>query len=211
MNYKSRKIKIYNYFISIVAFVSLFPLLTKTENEILKYIEKTTVIILLWDYFLRWLLADKKLKKGKLSYVLYPLTPLALINFISLLPNNKLCILRIVKILEILPYSKGFNYIISVLKKEKSVLMSVFILEGGYIFFSALIMFTFEPYTFNDFFDALYWAVSALTTIGYGDFCPKTDLGRLISVMLSIFGIGVIALPSGIIVAGFVKELNNKK
>lgn len=77
-----------------------------------------------------------------------------------------------------------------------------------YIFISALIMFTFEQQSFDDYFEALYWATTALTTVGYGDVAPVTWVGRLISMVSSLFGIAVIALPAGIVTAGFVEEIN---
>ena len=62
-------------------------------------------------------------------------------------------------------------------------------------------------YLFDDFFDAFYWAACTLTTVGYGDLYPISDTGRVISVISSIVGIAIIALPSGIITAGYMEEL----
>ena len=64
---------------------------------------------------------------------------------------------------------------------------------------------------FDDFFDAFYWAACTLTTVGYGDIYPVSDIGRLISIISSIVGIAIIALPSGIITAGYIEELNARK
>ena len=65
--------------------------------------------------------------------------------------------------------------------------------------------------TFGDFFDALYWATVTLTTVGYGDMIPVTDLGRLISMLSSLFGVAIIALPSGVITASYLVELRSSK
>jgi voltage-gated potassium channel len=64
---------------------------------------------------------------------------------------------------------------------------------------------------FNSFFDAFYWAACTLTTVGYGDIYPISDIGRIISVISSIVGIAIIALPSGIVTAGYMEELVNRK
>lgn len=64
---------------------------------------------------------------------------------------------------------------------------------------------------FDDFFDAFYWAACTLTTVGYGDIYPVSDIGRLISIISSIVGIAIIALPSGIVTAGYIEELNERK
>ena len=65
--------------------------------------------------------------------------------------------------------------------------------------------------TFASFFDALYWATVTLTTVGYGDLCPVTELGRFISMLSSLFGVAIIALPSGVITASYLDELRALK
>jgi voltage-gated potassium channel len=65
--------------------------------------------------------------------------------------------------------------------------------------------------TFRDFFDALYWATVTLTTVGYGDLTPVTDIGRLVSMLSSLFGVAVIALPSGVITASYLEELRDTR
>ena len=62
---------------------------------------------------------------------------------------------------------------------------------------------------FENFFDALYWATVTLTTVGYGDMIPVTDIGRLVSMLSSLFGVAIIALPSGVITASYLDELRN--
>lgn len=90
------------------------------------------------------------------------------------------------------------------------MLSAVGTLSVAYVLVSALIVYNIEPETFNTFFDAIYWAVVSLTTVGYGDIYPVTTLGRLVTMVSSIFGIAIIALPSGVITAGYLAELNNK-
>ena len=67
-----------------------------------------------------------------------------------------------------------------------------------------------EPDSFDTFFDAVYWATVSLTTVGYGDIYPVTGIGRVVTMLSSIFGIAIIAMPSGIITAGFMEELSIK-
>ena len=76
-------------------------------------------------------------------------------------------------------------------------------------------MFNAEPHinpqtgdkTINSFFDALYLATVTLTTVGYGDLCPVTNVGRIVSMLSSLFGVAIIALPSGVITASYLEEL----
>ena len=75
---------------------------------------------------------------------------------------------------------------------------------------SALLMFTVEAESFDNFFEAVYWATMSLTTVGYGDIYPVSSLGRAITMVSSLMGIAIIALPSSIITAGYIKELNQR-
>ena len=87
-----------------------------------------------------------------------------------------------------------------------------------YILLTALIMFNVEmgvaedgTVVFATFFDAIYWAATTLTTVGYGDIYPVSDFGRVISMISSLFGVAIIALPSGVITASYLEELREWK
>ena len=116
-------------------------------------------------------------------------------------------------------FTDKFPVLGRVLKKEKYVLLTVLGVAVFYVFLTALIMFNAEPHvnpetgetTFGSFFDALYWATITLTTVGYGDLTPVTKIGRLVSMLSSLFGMAVIALPSGVITASYLVELRNVK
>ena len=66
-----------------------------------------------------------------------------------------------------------------------------------------------EPDSFNNYFDAVYWATVSLTTVGYGDLYPVTIVGRIVAMLSSLFGIAIVALPSGIITAGYLNEIEH--
>ena len=78
----------------------------------------------------------------------------------------------------------------------------------AYILISALVIYNVEPESFETFFDAIYWATISLTTVGYGDIYPITTIGRIVTMISSAFGIAIIALPSGVITAGYLDEIN---
>lgn len=210
--------------------VSIIPLMFAERHAWFKTIEQTTVTIFIIDYLLRWITADYRCGKQKISFLMYPFTVWAIIDLLSILPGlhilgNGFKILRITRLLRILRlfkfirYSDKIQVLGKVINKEKTILWTVFVIAVFYVFLTALIMFNAEPRinpdtgvaTFETFFDALYWATVTLTTVGYGDVIPVTNIGRLISMISSLFGVAIIALPSGVITASYLDELRNNK
>lgn len=218
--------RLYDWYMLIMIIASITPLMFIDDYPIFKVVEIVTEIAFIIDYLLRWSTANLQLKKGLLSYILYPFTPMAIIDLLSILPGLNLIspefkllrltrLLKTIRLLKIFRYSDKITMFLRVLKKERQVLLSVLILALFYIFVTALIMFNAEPHvnpetgaiTFHSFFDALYWATVTLTTVGYGDLCPITDIGRVVSMRSSLFGVAIIALPSGVITASYLEEL----
>ena len=187
-----------------------------------KIIDSVTVGIFILDYMARLLTADLKLKKSVSSFFLYPFTPMAIIDLLSILPSLTILadgfkILRVFRLLrtfkvlrafKFLRYSKSFVVIMSVYKKQKKILSAVATMAIVYIILSALVIYNVEPESFETFFDAIYWATISLTTVGYGDIYPVTTIGRVVTMVSSMFGIAIIALPSGVITAGYLEEMN---
>lgn len=213
--------RIYDIFMLTVIFVSLVPIIVKEPSTTFIIIDYICAYIFITDYVLRWITSDLKLEK-KLSIIRYPLTPFAIIDLLAILPTftalspafrifKTLRVFRALRAFKVLRYSKNFVMISNVIKKNASMLLSLFACALFYIFISALLIFSIEPQCFDNFFEALYWATTALTTVGYGDVYPITNAGRLISMLSSFFGIAMVALPSGVITAGFIKEIENNK
>lgn len=74
----------------------------------------------------------------------------------------------------------------------------------------ALVIFNVEPDSFDTFFDAVYWACVSLTTVGYGDIYPVSSLGRVVTMVSSLIGVALIALPAGIITGGYMDEMRQE-
>lgn len=221
---------LYDVFMFCSIILSVVPLMFWDKYPVFWYIEVFTTAVFIIDYILRWITADYKLGKGAHSFVSYPYSSWAIIDLLTILPSFQLLgsnfkilrtlrLLKILRLLKALRYSDQIFLFVKVLKKEQKVLTAVLLFAAAYIFVTALVMFNFEPRinpntgneTFSTFFDAIYWSTVTLTTVGYGDLCPATDLGRLISMFSSLFGVAVIALPSGIITASYLDELRNLK
>ena len=204
--------KAYDVFMFLTIIVSLIPLTTKSHTGIFMWLDFVSTIIFIIDYLLRLLTADYKLEKGKLSFFLYPFTFLALADLLCILPslfllNNSLRLFKILRVFKFIRYSKNIQILTNVLKKQKDSLMIVGLLALGYIFISALIIFNVEASTFPNFFDALYWATISLTTVGYGDIYAVSTTGKIITMISSFLWIAIVALPAGIITAGYMKEI----
>ena len=217
--------QVYDILMIISIVLSIVPLAFKESNVCFLAIDKITVCIFIIDYLLRIITADKKLNEGMVSFLKYPFTPMAVIDLISILPsvmyiNSSLKLLRlfrlfrafrVFRVFKAFRYSKNIRIIINVFKKQRDALTIVGVLAIGYIFTTALVIFNVEPETFDSFFDALYWATVSLTTMGYGDIYAVTNIGQLITMISAVFGIAIVALPAGIITAGYMEEINNKK
>lgn len=215
---------VYDYAMILVILASLLPLAFKEASPVLIVLDKASVGVFILDYILRLATADLKLKKGPVSFFLYPVTVMALLDLLCILPSftpmaeglRLLKIIRLLRTFRVLRAAKMFRYsrsillIVDVIREQRAALLAVGSLAAGYILVSALVIFNVEPDSFETFFDAVYWATVSLTTVGYGDIYPVTTAGRVITMLSSILGIAVVALPSGIITAGYLDRLRRR-
>ena len=192
----------YDAFMMAMILLSMVPLVFKQTTPLLIALDVVTVAVFMVDYLLRWSTADYKFQK-----------PGLLLNagFKVLRLLRLMRALRVFRVLRVVRYSKSLKIIGNVLKGSRESLLAVGSLAVAYILISALVIFNAEPDSFYDFFEAIYWATVLLTTVGYGDIYPVTTAGRLVAMASSIFGIAIVALPAGIITAGYMKELEKKK
>ena len=215
--------KIYDYFMMIIIILSLIPLAFKNTNKVFNAIEMFSTVIFITDYILRWITADIKYNDTSVkSFIRYPFSFMAIIDLFSVLPsitmiNSGFKVLRVLRLIrtfrvfKLFRYSKNIQIISNVLKKSKSALITVGTLAIGYTVICALIIFNVEPDSFENFFEAIYWATVSLTTMGYGDIYPVTDFGRIITMLSAFVGIAIVALPAGIITAGYMSEIESNK
>lgn len=216
---------IYDFVMMAAIVISIIPLAFKQTNTVFQWIDYITVTIFILDYILRLITADYKLNKSIGSFFLYPITPMAMVDLISILPSltvlnsgfrllklfRLLRTLKVLRALKFLRYSKSFETIVNVFKKQKRVLTAVGTMAIAYILVSALVIYNVEPESFETFFDAIYWATVSLTTVGYGDIYPVTAIGRIVTMISSVFGIAIVALPSGVITAGYLAEIEKQE
>lgn len=222
---------IYDSFMMIVIVLSLIPLAFKETNIVFTVIEQISVAIFMIDYVLRIITADYKMNKCSgggvqraTAFLLYPITPMALIDLVVIIASlnfisagykvlklfRLMRTFRVFRALKIARYSKSITIISNVMKKQKEPLLAVCALAVAYILLCALVIFNVEPETFDNFFSAIYWATVSLTTMGYGDIYPVTTIGQIVTMVSSFVGIAIVALPAGIITAGYMEEINKQ-
>lgn len=225
--------RIYDWVMLFAIVIGILPLMFREYQTIFWYFDLISGVCFLLDYLLRWMTADLSSKHHRhsvVAFLTYPFRPMAIIDLLSILPTFNLIsntfklarvsrLLKLLRVIKVVRYYEPLLIILAVIKRQGRILWTVFSLAIFYIFITALIMFNAEEeinpetglYLFDSFFDAFYWAACTLTTVGYGDLYPVSHVGRVISIISSMVGIAIIALPSGIVTAGYIDELRNRK
>ena len=209
----------YDIFMIAVIILCIIPLVVRESNEVFDVFDAIAVTVFIIDYILRLITADYYYKDHRLrSFLRYPISPMAIIDLLSILPFitplhasfKALRLLRLIialRVIALLRYSRSVQILKRVFLRQKEALLAVFGFTLAYILITAIIMFQIEPDTFDNFLDAFYWATVSLTTVGYGDITAVSDAGRLFTILSNFVGIAVIALPAGVVTAGYLEEM----
>jgi len=197
--------------------------LSKTYHRLFQNFEVISVAIFSLEYIYRTVLNFRRNKNLKYNYSFY-----GLIDLIAVLPfflplafafdSRALRILRLIRALRVLKvsqHSKAVKHLLQVFKQIKGELTLTFFLSLILIVFSGIVVYYVEnpsqPDVFNNIGNSIWWALATLTTVGYGDIYPITVLGKLIASFVAIVGIGLIAIPTGLISATYVDILKKEK
>ena len=140
----------------------------------------------------------------------------AIIDLIAILPSYRgiriLRVLILFRAFKMLRYTKSLNGFIYVLKNKKFELMTLLTLVAFFIFIAGIMLYVFEGDNKNpnihNLFDAFYWALITISTVGYGDIAPVTPEGRVETMVIVIIGIGLIAFGTSLIVASFNERMS---
>ncbi len=226
---------VYALIIFFIVAISISTLAFRTETQErykgwFTVIELIVFIILTVDYALRWFTAPARFVSKTKALILFPFTMVSLMLLISILPSLYIIgnylpkgdtkdffvklqtfkfmrILRIIMLANLFPPLAIFKRVIA---KNKWILYNVFFIVVITIIVFALVMYNVEQNAkdaqIKSFKDALYFSTITLTTIGFGDIAPKSDVGKAIVMVMSIIGIGILAIPSGVIAGGFLSE-----
>lgn len=222
--------QVYDSLMLVAIALGTVSLLFREYLPLFWYFDLISGIIYIVDYLLRWTTCDLRSEKPRWkAFLIYPFTPMAILDLLSILPtfdvvSSTYKLAKSARLLKIFRFTKIIHYIgpleifVTVLKKQWKLLLAVALVAIFDILITAIIMFQSEQeidlvtgeYIFQNFYDAFYWATITLTTVGYGDLYPVSDLGKTLSIISSLLGIGIIAMPSSIITAGYMQELNRR-
>ncbi len=228
--------KLFDIIIVILIILSMISVILSTFNNIPSWItnlmskfEIISIVIFTIEYLLRIWTADLLYPHiGKIkSRIKYIFSFMALIDLVAILPFylpfvtnidlrslRLLRLFRMARIFKINRYTTALNSVSNVLIKKKDQLISSLSVVFILMLIASILMYYCEhdaqPDVFDNAFSGFWWAIATLTTVGYGDIYPVTILGKILSAIMALLGIGLVAVPTGIISAGFSEEINEK-
>lgn len=204
---------------SVVRFsIDTLPNLEDSVRDLIEFAEFLFVLIFTLEYAIRLFREDKPLRYA-LSFFgiidLLAIIPYYITALLGLQPLRLLVLFRLLRILKLTRYLTALRRFSSALHETREELIIFFAASTIIIFLSAVGIYHFEhqaqPEAFRNFFDALWWSVVTLTTVGYGDLYPITVGGRLFTFVVLLTGLGLIAVPTGIIASSLnsIREDNS--
>jgi voltage-gated potassium channel len=201
-----------------------------TARAVMNGVEVVSVIVFTIEYLLRVWTADMLYPqyRGVKARLKYIFSFMALIDLIAILPFylpliipidlRVLRILRVIRLLRIFKinrYTHALGLIAQVFRNKAAQLISSMFVVGLLIIIASVLMYniesTVQPDAFSNALETMWWAVATLTTVGYGDVYPITAAGKILATIIAFLGIGMVAVPTGIITAGFTEIINKEK
>ena len=222
----------FSIFIMTLIFLNVFAVVIETVGDIsaqfdsfLFAFELFSVVVFTIEYIIRlWVCTvDERYRGSVIGRIKYALSPLAVIDLLAILPFylpmlltldlrfiRAVRLVRLFRIFKMGRYSRSLKILGKVLvNKREELLITIFVVMILLVMASSL-MYFFEndaqPDAFSNIPASMWWGVATLTTVGYGDIYPITLAGKFLGTIISILGIGMFALPAGILGSGFIEE-----
>lgn len=219
----------FDIFISIIIILSIVVTFLHTFDSLDRYrpvfsaIEGFTIVVFIVEYALRIFTADLlypnlKFPQNVLKYFFsfYGIVDvLTIISYFSVVYSNGFVALKMIRVVRVLRLFKvnrqsdAFNVVAEVIIEKRNQIMSSLFMIFMLLLAASLCMYGLEheaqPEAFSNAFSGVWWAMSTVLTVGYGDIYPITTGGRIVAIIIAILGVGVVAIPTGIISAGFVE------
>jgi len=205
--------------VSIITFsIETLPNLKPQTKAILESIELICIIVFSIEYILRIYVSDRRLNFifsffGIID--LLAILPFYLAFGVDMRSLRAVRFLRLFRIFKLVRYNKAIIQFTKAMAMAKEQILLFVFTTLILIYFSAVGIYYFEnqaqPEHFSSIFDSLWWAIVTLTTVGYGDVYPITIGGRIFTFFILIIGLGIIAIPTGIISAALTKSIDKKE
>lgn len=225
--------KFFEYFISTLIVINVLAIILESYESIntaysyyFNLLEIFSISIFTVEYFLRIWVSDLIYSnlspfKARIKYIT---SFMGIIDLISILPFflpyilkvdlrilRTLRLFRLLRLLKLKRYFKSLSIIQNVIVKTKNEIMVTIFLVFILLILASTLMYNIEktaqPEAFKNIGQAMWWAVATLTTVGYGDIYPITGLGKILSTFIALLGIGIVALPTGIISSAYIDEV----
>ena len=225
----------FDIFIVCMILLSITVTFLQTFDELAAYryllnrIEFVTIIIFIVEYILRLYTSDllypkKSYPRAILAFVcsFYGLVDLlTIVSYFSVLYSNGIVALRMIRVVRIMRLFKvnksfdAFNVVAEVIHEKRNQIISSIFMIAMLMLAASLCMYGLEhdvqPDKFNNAFSGIWWAMATLLTVGYGDIYPVTLGGRVVAIFIALLGVCVVAIPTGVISAGFVEYYTRLK
>jgi voltage-gated potassium channel len=212
----------------IAVFLETVPSIYEPLKDEFHYFDLLTIFVFTTEYLLRlYAVPEGSVENSETrdSRWAWMKRPNSLIDLIAILPFylqffitldlRFIRVLRVLRILKLTRYNTALSTFASVMKRERSAFMTAMFIVVLITILSAAIVFTVEhqaqPEKFDTMVRALYWAVITLASVGYGDISPITHIGQAFTMVLSLLGIGIVALPAGILGSAFSDQLHQQR
>lgn len=200
------------------------PAWYKTTSEVIEYV---SITIFTLEYLARLWVADLTYKNltPNQARTKHVFSFMAMVDLLAILPFyipfiipidlrilRSIRMIRLMRLLKINRYTTAMKTIVNVFNNKKTQLLSSFVIVLILMLISSVLMYNLEhpaqPDVFQNAFSGLWWAVATFTTVGYGDIFPITMGGRIMAGIIAVLGIGLVAIPTGIISAGFIELID---
>jgi voltage-gated potassium channel len=240
-NQSSRAKKYFDYGMIFLVLSTIMILILEIKNTLPSWVytfEAIAIVIFILEWLGRlWvssdghkylILAHESNKEASLWQVIKPallakgrfiISPMSIIDLLAILPSYRpLRVLRfflLFRLFKVFRYTKSLNFLMHVFVEKKFEFLTLLVIFSFMVFFASTALYIFEGAGENpkleNFFDAIYWAVITITTVGYGDISPQTNEGQFVTMILIIGGIGIISFMTSIMTTAMTQKLHEAK
>ena len=209
-----------------IAMVETLPNSDYTDNNVIRHIREAAWIVLTVEFFLRiWAEPERTTPRGALvSRIAYLRSPLGIVDLLAVLPAwinlvhavdlHWFELAAALSLFKLSRYVPALSLVWNVVVRQSRSIFAALVVLSILLVVAATVIYFFEyeaqPDSFESIPQSLWWAITTMATVGYGDMAPITPIGRLIGGIAMVFGIAMFAVPAGILASGFAEELRKR-